>query len=466
MKNTLWIIFTFFITISVFGQNKPKKVNFGKQFLDTISLPSKYNYIDSVKLYPIKEKHSKKYYNDPTFNYSLDSSRVKNIIVESRSDNLNVILIPPLKPNRFYKLEITYVGREDLYGAFRDMHIEGIDYEKKTNWMKTIDFLNNEKIRSNEPFWYLYHPMNKDLIILKEELQYINFNSTIDTTIVSNILYKNLTGLKVRQEEISKVKIIEFCKWLSTFNNFQPNTGLEIIEYFGRIPDNQRLYDFFLRYIKTELDNNPTKYLIHTNFEKLVEKSVEIEMEYIKTNFVGTEPVPNYLKFIKAAEVYSLNHKLSSYPDQYETSYKRTLVPDFGYITYVPYEGSIKGGSPYIGVHISLTPVNKDIPLKLSRLLFSQRFSIHTGVTLNSLEKTGFREDFFSNYSLMLGGGYKILTQSTRLNFGGVFFKKIDAVSGNSSLAIHPYFGLSIDIEIRKWLEGIIPTSTKNLKSQ
>ncbi|MCP9748604.1 hypothetical protein [Lacihabitans sp. CS3-21] len=464
MKKISLIVLIFLTTSIVFGQNKPKVVNFGIQFLDTLSLPSKHNYIESVKLYPIKDKHSKKYYNDPTFNYLLDSKGFKNITVESKRDSLNIVLIPPLKPNRFYKLEITYVGREDLYGAFRDMFIEGNDYEDKTNWMKTIDFLNAESIRSNQPYLYLYQPTNKDLKILKEELKAIDFNSSLDTNYVSNILYKNLTGLKVRQKEIEKNKVIEFCRWLSTFDNFQPDTGLKIFEYFGRIPDHQRLYDFYLRYIKVELVNNPTAYLTHTKFKELVENAIEKEVEFLKTNLDGKEPVPNYITFIDKAKLYPKTHKISSYPDKYETSYERSLVPDFGYITYIPYEGSIKGGSPYVGVHISLSPVNKDVPLTLSQLTFAQRFSIHTAVTLNSLKKDGFRDDFFANYSLMLGGGYKVLTQSTRLNFGGLFFKKTDAVSGNSNIAVQPYVGISIDIEIRKWLEGIIPTFTKNFK--
>ncbi|CAM4367718.1 hypothetical protein [Gillisia limnaea] len=216
------------------------------------------------------------------------------------------------------------------------------------------------------------------------------------------------------------------------------------------------------------MDNK--SFITHNDFENTVINSLEKEKEeYInneKKNNRPDESISNYIGQIARAVVYSKSNPVTTYPEKYETGYKRTLVPDFGYITYIPYEGSIKGGSPYVGVYISLSPVNKNIPLKLSQLSFSQRFSIHTGVTLNSLEKTGFRDDFFSNYSLMLGGGYKILTHSTRLNFGGVLFKKTDAISGNSSVAIQPYVGLSIDIEIRKWLEGIIPTFTKNLKAE
>ena len=99
----------------------------------------------------------------------------------------------------------------------------------------------------------------------------------------------------------------------------------------------------------------------------------------------------------------------------------------------------------------------------MSKLSLAQRLSIHTGITLNSIEKENLREDFFSNYSLFFGGGYKLFTQSTRLNLGGILFNKLDPISGSSSLGIQPYAGISIDIEIGKWLQNLFPSISKNL---
>lgn len=468
MKNIKAIIFIIILILTVntvFSQNKSKIVDFGKQFIDTIILPSKHNYIKAVELIPIVKKDSKKYYNDPNFKYSLDDQYSKEIIVISRVDSLNRVLIPPLKPNRFYVLKVTYVGEENIFGVFRGMLSEdSIAYGKESDWMKEVKRIN---ILMKKPFKYYYQPTNANLKELKVKLNNFDLSpKVIDTIKLEKLVFDEFKTLKFKKKDISKKSIIEFCKWLKGNEKFDAETGTKIFEYFGKIPDNQRLYDFFIKYLKTELNNAPQKYIYSSNFEDLVKISVDKEKQFLSQSLEKNEPVPNFLSYLEDAISYTNTTIQSTFAKNYETSYKRALVPDFGYIAYIPTGKEITGGAPYVGVHISLSPVNKDVPLKLSQLTFSQRFSLHTGVTLNSLKKEGYRDDFFDNYSLMLGGGYKILTQSTRLNFGGVLFKKLDAVSGKSSVAIQPYIGLSIDIEIKKWLEGIIPSFTNNFKSE
>ncbi len=465
MKKIILVGFSFIIICNVLGQNKPKCVEFGKQFLDTISLPSKHNYIVSVKLYPISKNDSKKYYNNPTSEYSLDFSKVKKIIVTNKNDNLNTVLIPPLKPNRFYILEIQYTGRYNIFGIIRDIHnsqdtkwLEEYD-ENQGEWLETVRDYNIQ----NEGKQLFFHPSITQLKNFKDEIDTFNLKTSIDTLKIKNILFEHFKILNFKKKEISDADILKFSRELKQIDSIDINTFLLFFKHLAIIPDYLNLYNFYEKKLKAIMDNN--SFITHSEFENVVVQALEQEKEqYIKSvreKNLPDESLSNYIGQIENAIVYSRLNTVTTYPEKFETGYKRALVPDFGYITYIPYNGSIKGGSPYVGVNISLSPVNKNIPLKLSQLSFSQRFSIHTGVTLNSLEKTGFRDDFFSNYSLMIGGGYKILTQSTRLNFGGVLFKKIDAVSGNSSIAILPYVGLSIDIEIRKWLEGIIPTFTK-----
>lgn len=468
MKNIFLIVFSSFIINFVFGQNRPKSVEFGKQFLDTISLPSKDNYIASITLYPISKNESKEYYNDPTFEYSLDSLKAKKIIVIYKNENNNVVLIPPLKPNRFYVLKTQYTGRYNIFGIIRDIHntqnTKWLDEynENKGEWLKTVRDYNIQ----NEGQQLFFHPSITQLRDFKNEIDTINLNESIDTLKVKNILFKHFEILNFKKKEVSDINILKFSRELKQLDSIDINTFELFFKYLAKVPDYLNLYSFYQKRLKAIMDNN--LFFTHNEFENIVIQALKLEKEqYIKSireYNLPDESLSNYIGQIEEAIIYSKSSPvITTYPEKYETGYKRTLVPDFGYTAFIPYKGSIKGGSPYIGVHISLSPVNKDIPLKLSQLSFSQRFSIHTGVTLNSLQKTGFRDDFFSKYSLMLGGGYKILTQSTRLNFGGVLFKKTDAISGISSIAIQPYVGLSIDIEIKKWLEGIIPTFTKNL---
>ena len=124
---------------------------------------------------------------------------------------------------------------------------------------------------------------------------------------------------------------------------------------------------------------------------------------------------------------------------------------------------TLTGGSPFVGVNISLTPVNKNTPYHLSDLSFSQRVSLHTGVILESLKEENIREDFFNGMSLMVGLGYKFGTQSTRINVGGILYNDINQITGGKSIAIQPYVALSIDIEIRKWLSEFIPSFAQKL---
>jgi len=136
----------------------------------------------------------------------------------------------------------------------------------------------------------------------------------------------------------------------------------------------------------------------------------------------------------------------------------------FGLVAYKL--GSFKNikGTPFLGVNIAFSPSNKDAPLSLSKLTLWQRMSIHTGITLNSLEETNTREDFFNKISWMLGGSYKVGSHALRINTGGLIYNKIDAVNGNKSFAVAPYLGFSIDLEIGKWIESLIPSVGANFK--
>ncbi|MFD2588979.1 hypothetical protein ACFSQJ_18790 [Croceitalea marina] len=103
--------------------------------------------------------------------------------------------------------------------------------------------------------------------------------------------------------------------------------------------------------------------------------------------------------------------------------------------------------------------------MALSDLSCKQRLAFHTGITITSLEESNKREDFFNRVSWMIGGSYKAFTQATRLNTGVILYNKIDAISGDKSLGFAPYFGLSIDLEIGKWIQKSIPSIGGNFKN-
>ena len=471
MRN-LFFIFSFTLSFSkVTCQNQLAPANFGVQFIDTVQLLLADNYIDSARIIPMKKNQNKDYYNNPFHKFKADKDSLAVKVLE-KNGNSHSLLIPPLKSNRIYKLKIEYVGKENLFGAFRKMSNEGYSPERSTEWKKIIEREIERIKKSDTEFYnYYYYPTNKPLLAFQNVLkahENIDFNNLTrdDTLKLKTLIFENLPSLKDHinlevDKRITKDKIVTFCRWLKEKNVFDKDTSFEIIRLFGQIPDYKRLYDFYSKYLKAELVNHPEKYITHSDLEKLVEKSRLQEIYHIENNDKTKGPLPNYTIYIKEAIIDTREKIKTTIALKYETRFKRSLVPDFGYHVYLPTKSGISGGTPYIGVHLSLSPVNKDIPMILSRLSLAQRLSVHTGITLNTLKKENVREDFFSNYSLFFGGGLKLITQSTRLNFGGILYNELDPISGSTSLSAQPYVGISIDIEIGKWLREIFPSISK-----
>lgn len=456
----------------VIGQNK--NVNFGIQFIDTITLPSKDNYIVSAELKKLNKHLSKKYYNsnDPLLKFEIDST--KHVTEIGKEDNNHYLLIPPLNPNQFYKLEIKYVGKYNLYGLFRSMNEEGMpDYKDTMKWMDIVKVINMqlEARTDSSNYTIYYHPQVYELEALKAKLSVFEnkLDSTkltkTDTLNLTSLYFDNFKILNFKKDEIKIDTLISFSKWILN-ETITEESGTRFISSFNFIPDYIGLYQFYEKRLKADMENTDLKN--HpVQFMEYIKKEARLELQELKVRYDGYNYIePNYLqeKVLDTIIMYVEQKQLGTYSNNYETSYKRTLVPDFGYIIYL--NGNLKGGSPYVGVHISLVPVNKDVSMQLSQLSLWQRLSIHTGVNLNPVKKENYRDDFFKNYSLLLGGGLKIFTQSTRLNFGGMLFNKIDAISGKNSIAIQPYIGISIDIEIRKWLESSIPSLTSIFKEK
>jgi hypothetical protein len=238
------------------------------------------------------------------------------------------------------------------------------------------------------------------------------------------------------------------------------------LDYFDfYLNDYLRIYNFYERRIRTKLVEKDYTF---EEFKKMIDDELSADAlrlvkEHKNRNFsFPNEIVPSFYYEFKSEEYFESSVPLSTYTNVYSTSIERTLVPDFGLIGYIPIDKSnISGGSPFFGCNVSLAPVNKNVPVSLSQLRFAQRTSIHIGASLNPLELKGKRDDFFDNFSLMVGGGYKAFTQSTRVLGGVVVFNKINPISAEKSIAVHPFVGLSIDIEIRKWLEKSISVFKK-----
>ncbi|WP_108867516.1 hypothetical protein [Aquimarina aquimarini] len=463
------ILFPFF----VFSQDKPEEKNihldnvvvFGKYIEKEIILPNERNLILDVILKRLPKKYSKRFYN------SNDSSRFDKLFdtiidkkvtwkQKEKDKNKHVLIIPPLKPNYFYQVCVKYSDADNIYGVFTMIHNEGkyvisSDESEKKKWMKLVDRLSKKYY----PYSITYNPTLNELNSYKTLIKDISLDtmSSEDSTNLENITFKSFEIMNFRHPSFSKIhtfsKVVQAKK-----SNFVENEQIIFSQYFSPFYDYIKIYNFYENYLISVMQNRK---LNGSEIINLIEDAIKQKRSTYRDN----QFVPNFLSTAEYS-IYYEKSIASSYTSSYSTSYRRTLVPDFGYVGYVNVSSStsLKGGSPFVGVNISLSPVNKNIPYNLSDLTMAQRFSIHTGVVLESVKETNVRDDFFSDFSLMLGGSYKMITQSTRINFGGILYNKIDPISGSKELAIQPYIGLSIDIEIRKWLSEFIPSLTENFK--
>lgn len=456
--------------------------NFGKVEEREITIRDKYAIVDgsAITLTRLKKEYSKGYYNSLNrVEYFEKSNKVEDLggkkVIYLKTDGDKVsVLVPPLKPNRFYQIKIPHSTRYNLYSLFKAMNEEGFDkkdkYKENQDWMEIIQVLNLDT-----DYKMVYIPSISELKDYKEKLKDFDLGDSLPNvldiltktqkTLIRKITLESFEILNFRKNA-SIEKIIDFAKWASDLNEVTSEECGDFLKYF-LIPDYLRIYDFYFNNLKEKiLDYNDVE-----NVKSVLQNAIRAKKSFYGM-YPEANPAPNFIgppMAVLTGAFMDLSGKQIAYDSfntfefDFKTNFKRSLVPDFGYVWNLPtIENGLNGGQLFVGVNISLSPVNKNVPLTLSNLTPGQRLSIHTGITLNSLAKENFREDFFGSNSLLLGIGYKALTQSTRLNGGVLLFQQLDPINGSKSLGVHPYIGLSIDIEIKKWLESTIP----NLKDK
>ncbi len=456
MKIVVKLLILLSIQNIMVGQSE--NTNFGIQFNDTIVLPSSNSYITDLKLYELSNKDSKKYYNCLTVpdKRKLICGQPKFI---SKKDSLHEILIPPLKPNKFYTLKVTYTGDYNLYGLFRNLHKEGLPTTgEKAKWMEITRFISNiPSITTPILKVQQFHELES----LKKKVKDIDLSdlTKVDTSAIISIVTNSIPNLKFKQDKISEQQYFDYLIWLKSKQSFNAIDLSEIQIYFGKVYDYIGIYEFYSNRLKPYFENvsfdNPTKLV------EFIKTQITLEKQRLIDLYISDYPnyiLPNYLadEYFDQIISYTTTQYTTTYAKSFESSYKRTIVPDFGYTAFLPTENGLKGGNFFIGLNISLMPVNKETPLSLSQLNVLQRLSFHTGITLSSLSEENKRQNFFTDRSLILGVGLKVFNQSSRVILGTTIFKKNNPINSQTSIAMQPHIGLSIDLEIKKWIESII----------
>jgi|GEM_PF-6298014 len=425
-------------------------MDFGKQFEHEIDIPNANSLVSKISLQKLKSNYYKSYYltNDTDENNWIDSRDIK---ITSITGIKYKLVIPPLKPNAFYRIKYEYFGNDNLYAVMKMLHEDDLNWETSDkNWMKSF---RNVSIKY-DPYLLTYRPNKREIKEYFKIIEGINLTGTLNQQTKTDLLTKTkqfFKNLKINNPNIDVDKVVVYAKFVKGLNleNIS-ETDIDMFEQtVGSYYDYISFHSLYEKYFKSYFENNS---FISTNYIKFFNEKIEEE----KKSYTGGDDLPNTLKNIDA-QIHNGYKSFSTFAESFKTAYERVIVPDFGYIIYVSEKNNFNGGSPFVGVNISLSPVNKNIPMQISTLSLWQRLSIHTGITINKLAENKKREDLFKENSLLLGLGYKIFNHSYRINFGGVLYKSLDPITGSKSFAIQPYVGLSIDFEIRKWLSQLVP---------
>ena len=83
-------------------------------------------------------------------------------------------------------------------------------------------------------------------------------------------------------------------------------------------------------------------------------------------------------------------------------------------------------------------------------------WSVAAGIAQGSLAKDGIRTDFFKSTSFYIGLGYRI-TNAFRLTSGVLLYNRLNPnpLIDNKILSFVPYFGLSVDLQVRKFIQNL-----------
>jgi hypothetical protein len=160
----------------------------------------------------------------------------------------------------------------------------------------------------------------------------------------------------------------------------------------------------------------------------------------------------------------------NTYVSSFETRSKLSIAPDFGIVTTLGKDGSNPYPFvPYLGFHINLRPINRDITFWSYHHKPLHHWSILFGWSLVSIDN-GPKQlagadsvaSFFSKGkgTLLTGVGFR-LGNVVRITGGGMWYFKYQPSAVNTNfydqrrLKYWPFIGVSLDLSIKDLLNGI-----------
>jgi hypothetical protein len=143
----------------------------------------------------------------------------------------------------------------------------------------------------------------------------------------------------------------------------------------------------------------------------------------------------------------------------FETRNKVLITPDFGITTSAITKEGKKleyGIVPYLGFHLNLMAVDKDISFKSYKKNWKQYTSLMVGWSMVNMKQDSTYDNFFEKSSLLTGAGFRI-NNTIRLTAGAQWLFKFGKDAANNrtkKLQAYPFLGLSIDFNMKQYLNG------------
>lgn len=389
--------------------NLPKEaLPFDRPFILQFMLPDETE-VRSVLYKRIPHRIKKQYFAQPvTFDNTVDSLRFKRLTKKL------YIYVPPLRPNSFYDFLIRKSTNNTYSAAYLDLFKDLADYDRNPTDVKLSD--------------------------ARAKLRAIND----DKEIAGDLFAHRTSAAELCRIIEEKKKTCEVCKDI---------TKREPTEYIIEL----------LRYYQQHL-----KVLFNRKnlFGTLILPTKEDIAGIIASNRHTTLRLNDFREidncgFVADVETFQSGSWLDTQTHifNFETRTRYSLNADFGAIAYGR-DSNFWGISPYIGVNVELRYFDKDIPFRLVPkplgLIDLSHWSIALGISQASVAKDGVRADFFKKTSFFTGVGYR-LTSALRLTFGTLWYNKLDPnpLLDNKKLAVAPYAGLSIDLQVRKFIQNL-----------
>lgn len=306
-----------------------------------------------------------------------------------------------------------------------------------------------------------YHQLLADTTINKEAISYLSGRDYLKNDLISDLATIHQTGQTANILAGAVGLNCIYCDKVDTSSN----TVKDITKRVGNLDSSIKQLATLQKTLYLLIPKNTRTGNINTSLTRvntwigqlqqskdslslLIKQRKKIENNILDSIYVG--------KTFTYSQVLAGNSYLN-----FETRNKLLLTPDFGVVTPSVSKGGKEleyGIIPYLGFHINLMAVDKDITFGSYKKHPLQHFSIMVGWSLVNMNKDSTYANFFEKSSFLTGVGYR-LNNVIRITGGTQWLFKLGTDNNQKptrKLNAIPYLGLSFDLNIKQYLNGFV----------